>query len=152
MLGLHAHHMGWLCLQRGENDDAVDHLVRAYFLYYNAAKLYPQDDEKHVCMSCSLCCHLILITHSNPGFLAVAIKLAMLTGGPIEVILGATEEHRVSLQLSKKIWANSVNSTSDRDNVHTMVLQLEEDLKKDLADGKIKREDLMPSYYKARDD
>lgn len=44
MLALHAHHMGWLCIERGENDAMVDHMIRAYFMYYKAAKLFPRDD------------------------------------------------------------------------------------------------------------
>lgn len=51
MLGLYAHHMGRLHLERKEDDEADDHLIRSFSTYYSAAKHFPPDDEKHACTS-----------------------------------------------------------------------------------------------------
>ena len=92
----------------------------------------------------------IAFLNAHSGFLSVAIQLALLGCGPVELVLGATEEYRKSLPLSKKIWGHSVNALADRNNLNTMVLQLGERLRKDLAVGKIKREDHIPSDYVSR--
>lgn len=84
------------------------------------------------------------------GFIGIALQLTQLIGGPVKVLLGAAEEHRASSELSQKIWGHSVDTVSDKNCANALVRRLEDLLKKDLADGKLKLEDLTPSNYLAQ--
>ena len=84
------------------------------------------------------------------GFIAIALQLVLIAGGPIEVILGAAEEHCASYEQSQRLWGHSLFvPVTDKNDANKVVRQLEERLKKDLATGKYKPGDFIPPNYLA---
>lgn len=84
------------------------------------------------------------------GFLAVAVQMVQMSGAPFKAVLGIAEQLRQSLQVMKKIWEHSGMAMQGSHIAHSMILRLEERIKEDLADGKIKRDDFMSANYNPR--
>lgn len=76
--------------------------------------------------------------------------MVQMSGAPFEAVLGLTEQLRQSLPVMKTIWEHSGMAMQGSHIAHSMILRLEEKIKKDLADGKIKRGDLMDAKYNPR--
>ncbi|KZT67604.1 hypothetical protein DAEQUDRAFT_383184 [Daedalea quercina L-15889] len=129
MVGYYHHHMARRCDKHKDHDAAADHIFKAHHAYYQAAKLFPKDDENHA------------------WFLNVSVQMLQICGSPFDVALRVTEAVRLALPEMKKIWAHSAAAMQDRNAAFTLSLRLEEKIKKDLADGKIKLDDfMMPDY------
>lgn len=73
--------------------------------------------------------------------------MVQMSGAPFEVVLGYTGQLRESLPIMKKIWEYSAMSMQGSHIAHSMILRLEDRIKKDIAEGKIKRSDFMAESY-----
>lgn len=76
--------------------------------------------------------------------------MVQMSGAPFKVVLGLTGQLRESLPVIKKIWEHSAMAMQGSYIAHSMILRLEDRIKKDLADGKIKRGDFMAESYNPR--
>jgi hypothetical protein len=78
-----------------------------------------------------------------PGYLNVALQSLYACGAKVREGMAVMAKLRVSIPKMRKIWGNSARVTQGRDVILDLVLQMEQDVLKDLADGKITLDDSM---------
>ncbi|KAH9921448.1 uncharacterized protein B0H18DRAFT_880151 [Fomitopsis serialis] len=131
MVGFYHQKMASRCSKQDKHGAARKHYLEASRAYEEAATLFPQDEEKRV------------------WFLHVAFNMLRMCGCPFKSVLRVTEQIRVALPYTKRVWEFSQAATQGGDNGLEEVLKLERQIEKDLADGKITLEDDMlqvPDY------
>lgn len=102
----------------GSVDKILDSLKQSAKCYFEAAEKFPQDDELHV------------------WWLNVGLDIFFQTGAPLRETIPIMERIRKAVPMMKRIWEHSSMSLESRDQILQRTLWFEEDVKRELDEGR----------------
>lgn len=74
--------------------------------------------------------------HSCPGWLNVGLDIFFQTGAPLRETIPIMERIRKAVPMMKRIWEHSSMSLESRDQILQRTLWFEEDVKRELDEGR----------------
>ncbi|TFY83617.1 hypothetical protein EWM64_g403 [Hericium alpestre] len=109
---------------KGQATRRTELLKKSAKLYFEAAKMYPEDDEMHL------------------WFLQSGLCILFNSGAPLKETMPLLDRIRRLQPIMVKIWKNSALGMQGRDAATQPYLSFEEKIKKDLAAGRVSLEDV----------